>query len=298
MFSTDVSQLANQEEIMTSYRALNKDEILLQVLDISARQHSFEICLFSLGAIYYRSQSYNTGFGSLCQRDEYLRLLFDFRWSRNRAIQMISADILLRPTIIQLDSTACCLLSVAEGLDMDPLNLVPCIIESCKPPEWLWKLAWWYWELSEICCTNVPLRSSLCACIPADQAIWTSESACSGAATFKNRAPWNDRVWIQVGAVDSWRSFHRRLPPRPVVRLKMNNPTVTTQRLCLLEVYTAWSHGILDSWHGMIRIFLLSACKIWVVDIGTILGMVQIMAYHKKWLINTRIDYQRWNELY
>src|SRR5258706_8418696 len=58
MFSTDISELAHKQQIKDSYKASNKVDATLQILDIYARRQAFEMRLLNLKAVVESSESH------------------------------------------------------------------------------------------------------------------------------------------------------------------------------------------------------------------------------------------------
>lgn len=124
MFSTEVSELVHEDQIKDNYRASNKVDAVLQILDIYVRHQACEIWLLNLKAIYRSVTSYTKGSQSLDPSAKDLQLLFEITKARALEVQVITAGNLPRCKLLHRDSPSFSLLHVAESLNMNRLSLV------------------------------------------------------------------------------------------------------------------------------------------------------------------------------
>lgn len=127
MFSTDVNELAQKDQIKDCYRASNKIHTVLQILNIYTRPQAFEIQLLNLEALYCSSASYDEHSTNLHHINQDLWPWYGINNVHWPEIQLVLVDNLLQWKLINHDSTATSLLHITERFGLNDSNPVQCV---------------------------------------------------------------------------------------------------------------------------------------------------------------------------
>jgi len=93
-----------------------------------------------------------------------------------------------------------------------------------------------------------------------------------------------------------------RLPAKLVAFLKIRDPRSedTLRRVAGVQLLTRVNSGRLSDLHGLVTVQIREATRgFTIVDIGTILGLAHLIPEEdRRWVVNSRIDWRTFNEIY
>jgi len=119
---------------------------------------------------------------------------------------------------------------------------------------------------------------------------------------FRNQGSRNDWVWVQAGTEEMYSGLRGRLPAKLVALLKIRDyrSDDTVRRVAGVQMLPPVNSGRLSDQHGLVTVQIREDARgFTIVDIGTILGLMQLIQEEdRRWLINSRIDLRTFNDVY
>jgi len=125
---------------------------------------------------------------------------------------------------------------------------------------------------------------------------------CTGAVNFRNHGSRNDSVWVRARTEDMYGTLRGHLPAKLVALFKIRDYRCEdrVRRLAGIQFVRAVSSGRISDVHSLVTVQMKEHSREFtVVDIGTILGLAQLIPEgDRRWIVNSRIDLRTFNEVY
>ena len=126
---------------------------------------------------------------------------------------------------------------------------------------------------------------------------------CTGAQLFRNQTSRNPCFGIQAGGENMYGALWCHLPARLIAVFKIRSGNMqqdTVYRVAGVQFMSLVDSGRLSDVHGLVTVQLREATReLTIVDIGTILGLAQLMPETDwRWLVNCRIHFRTFHEIY
>jgi len=121
---------------------------------------------------------------------------------------------------------------------------------------------------------------------------------------FTNQGSRNDWIWVQAGTEEMDGSLRGRLRAKLGPLLKIRDyrcdNTDTVRRVAVVPWLTTVNSGRLSDQDGLITVQMREDARgFTIVDIGTILGLAHLIPEEdRQWLVNCRIDWRTFSEVY
>jgi len=125
---------------------------------------------------------------------------------------------------------------------------------------------------------------------------------CTGALNFRNHGSPNDWVWVRAAIEDMYGALQGCLPAKHVALIKIRDYRCEDRvfRLPSIQLVSAVNSGRISDVHSLVTIQMKDdAREFTVVNIGTILSLAHLCPEgDQRWIVNSRIDLRRFNEVY
>jgi len=125
---------------------------------------------------------------------------------------------------------------------------------------------------------------------------------CTGAPHFRTQGSRNDWVKVQAGCEEMYGALRGRMPAKLVAIFKIRDYTCenTVRRVAGGRMLSAANPGFPSDIHGLDTVQMREdAQEFPIVDVGTINGLAHLIPEaERRWLVNSRIDLRRFNEVY
>jgi len=128
------------------------------------------------------------------------------------------------------------------------------------------------------------------------------QARCTGTKAFRNRGPRNHGVWVQTGEEANYGDFQGQVVARLLVLCKIRNilsEAGAVHRLALVCLLDPVNSGRFHIGSGHIRVAWRVNCRdMRIVSIGAVIGQAQVIPkVEGQWLVNHRIDLRTFNEI-
>jgi len=182
-----------------------------------------------------------------------------------------------------------------------------------------------YRELIQYSTHNLPIEH----CLPADHAIVRSRpvelltqleipvlafqeadvyeiprARSTWALHFRNHGSHDDWIWVQAGMEEIYGAVRGRLPAKLVVLFKLRDytgdNTDPVRWVACVHMLSPINSGRLSDQHCLVTVQIREDARgFTIVDIGTILGLAQLISEEdRRWLVNSRINLRIFNKVY
>ncbi|KAI5839995.1 hypothetical protein DFP73DRAFT_597837 [Morchella snyderi] len=253
-YSTDVSELAHVRQVKEAYRASNKVDAAMQILDYRGRRLALEIRILNLKDIVGGPESIDDILWS--HRDDLKELLDIFKIEDRKKTpnerSIVESGLPLK-RLCNPSAKSERLFNVADGLQMSHMTLYRLIKEYAEDAECSQSFAGSSESILErrievFTCLQVPITI-----FQRPDVYEVHNIRCTGTASFRKGKIRKDWAWVSVGSSEQWGVFRGRLPERVEALFKVRDRTGHAHRLCVVELLEAKDHGIADSSHGLLK---------------------------------------------
>jgi len=287
MYSTEIGELAHKTQIKEGWCQSNKHDAARQIVNSYGRQHAIWMRLLNLHSLKNRGadlspdvvKNFDRTLSTVSPPVICWRILkgrrgdvsnmVDFSW-----ISGVSLEIIYRELIRYSRHN----LPIDHGLLEDHATLRSLHIELLTQLE-------------------VPLLAFQEADV---YEIYRARS--TGTLHFRNQGSRNDWVCVQAGTEEMYGGLRGRLPARLVALLKIRDPRSedTVSRVAGVQLLTPVNSGRLSDLHSLVTVQMREDTPgFTIVVIGTILGLAHLIPEEDlRWLVNRRIDFRTFNEVY
>jgi len=279
MYSTEIGELAQKDQIKEGYRRLNKNEAARQILSQYGRQHALGMRLQTLDVLLKAENVVaieGTGRETAAAPR---RILKDRMKNISTLTELCRTCNIDYGDIIEMLCFTKQTVADEHPLSSDPTELGLLPVEQFTHLE-------------------IPVTD-----FQETDVFQIHRARSTGTMAFRSRGPRNDWVWIQAGGEDSYGDLRGWGVAQLLALFKISNvfsEAAGVRRLALLRVLDPIDSGRFHLASGHIRVGKRrSGREMRIVDIGTVIGEAHVIPTKEgQWIVNHRIDLRTFNEIY
>ena len=286
MYSTEFGELAHKEQIKEGWRRSNKNDVEPQILHRYGRQHAIRMRLLNLNSL--RCHGANLGDDVLGYLDKTTSTVSTpapgGRILKGRRDDV--SDVLDFCKVLGISLHRICLELIRYSRHNLPterrLPKEPAIVQ-LLPVELLTQL-----EIPVVAFQETNVYD-------------IHRAPCTGTHRFWNQESRNDGVWVQAGSEEMYGALRGRLSAKLVALFRIRDRSQdTVRRLAGVQMLSPVNSGRPSDIHSLVTVQLREdAQEFTLVDIGTILGLAHLIREgDRRWLVNSRIDWRTFTEIY